>query len=201
MNPFLRTLFTQSEKAVPQTVPRNEGAAPTVSIPPAALQGDIAAIAIENIFQLFDFAALTGKLEVQSTDNSGVFYFRKGMLIHGLLRINQRRIGQILLDSGLITEQQLEECLQLHEQTGGRQRFGQMLVEKGYAEPYALDKSLLRQVKEAFFTTLSWNEGFFRYYPNQMPSPDEIQMFGRIDRLLLEGMVHIDQAALGNREE
>lgn len=201
MNPFLRTLFTQPEKATPPIVPRNEGSAPTVSTPPAALQGDIAAIAIENIFQLFDFAAMTGKLEVQSTDNSGVFYFRKGMLIHGLLRINQRKIGQILLDSHMITAEQLEECLQLHQQTGGRQRFGQMLLDKGYAEPYALDKSLLRQVKEAFFTTLSWNEGYFRFYPNQVPSPDEIQMFGRIDRLLLEGMVHIDQTALDSKEE
>ena len=38
-------------------------------------QGDIAAIALDNIFQLFDFAALSGKLEIRTLENDGIFYF------------------------------------------------------------------------------------------------------------------------------
>jgi len=201
MSPFLRTLFKpQAKKAAPQPGQRDEEPAPTATTPPA-LQGNIAAIAIEDVFQLFDFAALTGKLEVESTANSGTFYFRKGVLIHGLLRINHRRIGQILLDSQVITEQQLEECLRLHEQTGSRQRFGQILLDKGYAKPDRLDKSLSLQVKEAFFEALSWHEGTFRFYPDQVPAPDEVQLYARIDHLLLEGMVHIDQTSLDDNDE
>jgi hypothetical protein len=196
MNPFLGNFFkTQSKQdAIPDSK-RPENPMQTVAVPHAALQGDVAAIAIENVFQLFEFASLTGKLEVQTSTNSGNFFFRKGMLIHGLLRVNQRKIGQILLDAKAITPEQLAECIHLHEQAGARQRFGQILLDKGYAQPYLLDKSLLRQIKEAFFEALSWNEGTFRYYPDQMPPSDEIQMYGRIDRLLLEGMVYIDQSA------
>ena len=194
MNSFLRTFLKyHPAQAAPQ-------AAPGDSAPSAALQGDIGAIAIENIFQLLDFAALTGKLEVESANNSGTFYFHNGMLIHGLLRVNHRRIGQILRDSQMITQEQFEECLLLHEQTGRRQRFGQILLDKGYAQPGWLDKSLLRQVKEAFFETLSWKEGVFRFYPGQTPEPDEIQMCSRIDHLLLEGMMHIDQTSLDEEE-
>ncbi|MCL2790828.1 MAG: DUF4388 domain-containing protein [Desulfobulbus sp.] len=164
-------------------------------------QGDISVIPIENIFQLLDVAALTGKLDIRSTDNRGTFYFRKGVLIHGLLKSNQRKIGQILLDTQAVTEEQLQECLQLYEQSGSRQRFGKFLLEKGYAQPYLLDKSLLHQIKDAFFEALSWTKGTFRFYTGQGPAPDEIQMYGRIDRLLIEGMVHIDRTSSGESEE
>lgn len=202
MNTLLRSLFKpQTQKTVPLAVPGDEDAEPMLSEPTPALQGDISAIAIEDVVQLFDFAALTGKLEVHSATNSGTFFFRKGSLIHGLLQINHRRIGQILLDSGVITEQQLEECLLLHERTDTRQRFGQILLEKGYAKSDWLDSSLLRQVKEAFFETLSWHEGIFKFYPGEIPAPDEVQMHARIDHLLLEGMVHIDQNASDEEDE
>ena len=181
---------SKRENNIPTIQPRISASRPTVS-----LQGDIGAVPVENIFQLLDFAALTGKLEIQSKDNSGVFYFRKGMLIYGLLQSNQRKIGQILLDAQAITEEQLEECLQLHKRSGTRKRFGKFLLEKGYAQPYLLDKSLLYQIREAFFEALSWNEGTFKFYVGQKPDPNEIQMYGRINRLLLEGMVHIDQVS------
>lgn len=196
MNPFLRTLFKPSERTIPRNGMGNGAESVLATVPPPALQGDIAAIAIENIFQLIDFAALTGKLEIESTVNSGTFYFRKGMLIHGLLRVNHRRIGQILLDARLITADQLEECLRIHEQADTRKRFGQILVDKGYAQSEWLEKSLVHQIKESFFEALSWQDGSFVFHPGQAPPPEEIQTYSRIDRLLLEGMVHIDQAAL-----
>jgi hypothetical protein len=158
-----------------------------------ALQGDIAVIAIEDIFQLFDFAALTGKLEVFSPTNSGTFYFKKGSLIHGVLQVSPRRIGEILLESRLISPEQLQECLRLHEHQHPKRRFGQILVEKGYIPPERLDESLLSQIKESFFETLSWQEGSFLFYQNQEPKPEEVRLYARIEHLLLEGMVRIDR--------
>ncbi|MCL1979729.1 MAG: DUF4388 domain-containing protein [Proteobacteria bacterium] len=166
----------------------------------ASLQGDLETIPIENIFQLLDLATLTGKLLIQAKGNSSIFFFRKGMLIRGLLKAKQRRIGQILLDAQAITEEQLQECLQLHQRSRSRQRFGKLLLEKGYIQPYLLDKSLLRQIKEAFFETLSWGKGSFKFYSGQVPDPDETQMCVRIDRLLLEGMVHVDQVSSPEKE-
>jgi len=198
MAPFFRSdrqSQSRQEAAVPAVQPRTPASGQTPS-----LQGDIGVVPVENVFQLFDFAALTGKLEIQSKGNSGIFYFRKGMLIYGLLHANQRKIGQILLDAQAITKEQLEECLQLYKQSGSRQRFGKFLLDKGYAQPYLLDKSLLYQIREAFFEALSWNEGSFKFYAGQKPDPDEIQMYGRINRLLLEGMVFIDQASSTERD-
>jgi hypothetical protein len=159
-----------------------------------SFQGNIAAIAMENIFQLLDFAALTGKLEVNSPDNTGNFYFTKGVLTSGMLQINHRKIGEILLESQLITEEQLQECLRLHKQSNFQRRFGQILLELGYIQPSILNESLLSQIKEAFFEALSWQEGTFVFYRNMVPAPDAIRLQARVDHLLLEGMVYIDNS-------
>jgi len=157
-----------------------------------AFQGNIAAIALENIFQLLDFAALTGRLEVQSPENTGNFYFTKGVLTYGMLQIQPRKIGEILLEAKMITPTQLQECLRLHAQGQFQQRFGQILVEQGYVQADGLDSSLSRQIKEAFFATLSWQEGTFAYFPDQLPSPEAARLQARVDHLLLEGMISID---------
>lgn len=199
---FLNTFFkTQSANtAVAPSRPINGVPTTPLACTPA-MQGDISAITLENVFQLFDFAALTGKLEIESPTNCGIFYFRNGTLIHGLLRLNQRKIGQFLLDAQVITQEQLDECLRLHHELGADHRLGQILLKMGYIKPGWLDKSLLAQVKEAFFETLSWNEGSFKFYPNQAPPPDTAQFYTRIDHLLLEGMVAIDDQAAPDDDE
>ncbi|MGE4559557.1 MAG: DUF4388 domain-containing protein [Desulfobulbus sp.] len=155
-------------------------------------QGDITAIALDNIFQLFDFAGLSGKLEVRSQENDGIFFFTEGVFTYGTLRINPRRIGSILLETGVVTSAQLEECLQLHERSGQQRPLGQILVDKGYVDPQLLGDSLERQIKEAFFETLAWEQGTFVFYPGEEPAPTVAQLQERVDRLLLEGMVYLD---------
>lgn len=200
---FLNTLFKPqpANTVAPSSRPVN-GVQTVASASTPAMQGDISVITLENVFQLFDFAALTGKLEIESPTNCGTFYFRNGTLIHGLLRLNQRKIGQLLLEAQVITQEQLDECLRLHHQLGPGHRLGQILLKMGYIKPGWLDKSLLAQVKEAFFETLSWHQGTFKFYPDQAPPPDTAQFYTRIDHLLLEGMVAIDdQANPGDDEE
>lgn len=180
----------------PQTPPTSSRhAADQPAKTAAAFQGDIAAIALENIFQLFDFAALSGKLEVHAPENSGSFYFASGVLTYGMLRINPRKIGEMLLESGMITEEQLHECLLLHRQDQGTRPLGHLLQEKGYVDAARLDDLLIRQIKEAFFESLSWRQGTFAFYPGQMSVPTTMRLQERVDHLLLEGMVYLDTLA------
>lgn len=197
MKSILQTIFghqPQEQTSAPPLL-REEPLAAVPAGAAAALQGDIAEIALENIFQFLDLAALTGRLDVRSPANGGSFYFRNGALTHGVLHVSQRRIGEILLESNLITADQLQECLRLHEQARPNKRFGQILLDRDYIPPAKLDNSLLQQMKEAFFETLSWHEGSFSFYPKLVPAPEEMQTRARIDSLLLEGMMHLDERA------
>lgn len=157
-----------------------------------ALQGDIALIAIDDIFQLIDHASLTGELEIHSDVDSGSFFFSKGMLVFGMLETNQKMIGEILINERLITAEQLDECLVLHEKSERQQRLGSVLIEQGYLHQDNLTASLGRQIKEAFFEVLGWTEGRFLFHSNQEPGKERVLIRERIDHLLLEGMIYID---------
>jgi hypothetical protein len=162
---------------------------------PVGFQGDIAVIALDNVFQLIDLAGLSGRLEVRAQENGGTFYFVNGVFIYGTLQVHPRRIGSILLDSGLISEQQLQECLELHKHEHQRRPRGQILLDRGYVDPARLDVFLQQQIREAFYASLSWRQGSFAYYPGEVAHPATIQLRERVDHLLLEGMVYLDSHA------
>ena len=84
MKSILQTIFghqPQERTSAPPLL-REEPLAAVPAGAAAALQGDIAEIALENIFQFLDLAALTGRLDVRSPANGGSFYFRNGALTH-----------------------------------------------------------------------------------------------------------------------
>ena len=159
-----------------------------------ALQGNIAAIELNNIFQFFDYASASGELRIIGEENNASFFFQKGMLIFGALSVNQKKIGDLLLESKLITAQQLSQCLEIHAEQGRRRRLGEILVRKGFLEFESLAELLKKQAREAFFTTLSWKKGMFFFYADQYPSKEEILINERIDHLLLEGIVRMDNS-------
>lgn len=164
-----------------------------------SLQGDIAAIELNNIFQFFDYASLSGELRVVSDLNNASFFFQKGMLIFGALSVNTKKIGSLLVDSGFITEAQLSQCLKIHTQHGMRRRLGDILVRKGFLKFETLAEILKQQAREAFFETLSWKNGMFFFYTNQYPSQEEILINERIDHLLLEGIVRMDNTSFDKK--
>jgi len=159
-----------------------------------SLQGNIAVIELNNIFQFFDYAKASGELRIVSDQNNASFFFQKGILIFGALSKNTKRIGELLLESGHISKAQLMQCLKIHNQHGMRRRLGDIIVRKGYLKLETLAEILQIQARDAFFETLSWKTGMFFFYANQHPSPEEILINERIDHLLLEGIVRLDNS-------
>lgn len=160
-----------------------------------SMQGDIAAIELNNIFQFFDYAAISGELRIVTEQNHGHFFFQQGMLIFGALGVNQKKIGDLLLESKCITTVQLSRCLDIHTQHQKRRRLGEILVREGFIEFERLAEMLKVQAKEAFFTTLAWKKGMFYFYSEQYPAKEEILINERIDHLILEGIVRIDESS------
>lgn len=195
MKTFLRNLFARQRADQSVSLP---GRALPVEADTtergAAMQGDIGAISLVNIFQFLSLAGLTGRLDLHSTANVGHFYFQEGILTRGVLRTSRRRLGEILVQSEVITEEQLQECLQGNGVDQPARRIGEILLERGYVEPVKLGDTLFMQMKEAFMATLSWQEGRFAFFPDQLPDRNEFQAYARIDQLLLEGMADADEA-------
>lgn len=193
MKSLFRGIFSRSQPELTEGQLGSRGALDLQERDGIAFQGSLAAVRIDDVFQLFDYAALTGELELTTTDNSGCFFFKEGVLVFGLLESNQRKIGEILLESNLVTEKQLTDCLIIHKNAKQQKRLGHILMEQGYIQHDTLSASLAKQVKEAFFEVMQWRNGTFHFHLDRLPADEEIMLSERIDHLLLEGVIRIDK--------
>ena len=155
--------------------------------------GSIDVVTIEGIFQLLYVTNLTGKLVLNDIPNHATFRFTSGQLTWGSLHSSETQIGQRLVKSALITEDQLDECLAIQNTEMKQKRIGEILLSKGFLQPDILHESLKDQAREAFFSVLNWRTGTFSFVAEATFDQDEVSVSERIDHLLLEGAVHIDK--------
>ena len=185
--------------------PVNGNGVPEDETPAVDFQGSIDIVSIEGIFQLFYLTNLTGELTLSNHPQKATFHFSKGLLTWGTLHTEQKQIGRRLINSELITEEQLTECLSIQGEQKDEKRIGEILLQKGFLQSDMLHESLKKQAKEAFFSVLNWTSGTFSFISNVTSEKDEVSISERIDHLLLEGAVHIDKfsdgQATSNSEE
>lgn len=159
---------------------------------PAAFQGDLSIITIENLMQLVSHAALSGELQLSTPGNSAIFYVHQGILVYGYLEKNPMKIGQRLLEANYITKEHLQECLLICQKQNPRPKIGKILVEKGYLKQEQLEKIIKELIKAIFFEVLSWKEGFFTFSIKKIPSGERTLLDERIDHLILAGLIYLE---------
>ena len=161
------------------------------------LQGSVGVVSIEGIFQLLYLTNLTGVLVLKDLPRQATFHFTNGQLTWGSLHSENTQIGQRLLKSKVISEEQLNECLSIQDSEKRKKRIGELLLSKGFLQADILHESLKDQAREAFFSVLSWRTGTFSFVAQITQEKDDVSVSERIDHLLLEGAVHIDKSADG----
>ncbi|MBE0585787.1 MAG: DUF4388 domain-containing protein [Desulfofustis sp.] len=156
------------------------------------LQGSLAAIPIEVVIQILGFSQLSGVLALHNSHQRATLVINKGNLVWGSLHQQQRRLGQRLLSSSIITVEQLQECLALQKRVTPREKLGEILVTKGLLGLELLHESLETQIKEAFFDILDWQVGTFSFNVKNGFSTDRFMLEKQIEHLLLEKAVMVD---------
>ncbi len=160
---------------------------------PAAFQGDLTAINIENLMQLVSQASLTGELQLTVSDNSVIFFVHEGTLVFAHLEKNPMRIGQRLIDENYITSEDLQECLTRSQGQSKKSRIGEQLVESGYLKQADLEKTIKEQIKDIFFEVLSWKNGKFCFMIKDISTSKCIFLEERMDHLIIEGIIQLDE--------
>jgi hypothetical protein len=95
-----------------------------------ALTGDLKTFFITTILQLLHNNAKTGVLRVWCSSDKVKIYAHDGAIIYAMKLKHDHRLGQLLKKQGLISDQQLKECLLI-----GREKkltLGKVLNDKGY---------------------------------------------------------------------
>lgn len=156
-----------------------------------AIRGSLSEAALSDVIQLLSFSMKSGCLSVTDGRNFGNIFINQGRIVYATLLNRNVRLGDILLNKGLITREALDQALQLQKQR--KTRLGEVLVELGALSNDALLAELKEQITETIFTMLMWETGYFNFESDLLPSEEEITVQISPQEILLEGARRVDE--------
>jgi hypothetical protein len=159
------------------------------------LGGDLAVMEPSMIFQVTGICGLTGRMKLITIDNVASFWFREGGLLFATIDTRKKKLGEFLIESGMISEKQLDEALESMRKEKGGERIGNILIDRGYIDYETLEKAIHEQIKEVVYEVLPWTKGQFVFFSEVEPEHEDILLDIRMDHLILEGLKRIDEAA------
>jgi tetratricopeptide (TPR) repeat protein len=160
-----------------------------------AIRGSLKEASLPDVIQLLFLGRRSGCLSVADRQRHGSIYFEEGWIIYAAIVNRRDRLGDMLLASGALTRDQLDQALVLQGTAPGR-RIGELLVNLGMLLPEQLRRSVRLQVEEAVYALFSWTTGSFSFEAGVRPPLEE--QLDRIspESLLLEGARRVDEWSL-----
>lgn len=194
-----------TEKAEPAPAPGPAGGEDQA----VTMRGDLEQINLADIFQTLGMSKMEGVLRIRNPLEERQIYCRDGNLrVHVPGRVATRRLGQRLVQAGLVQAEDLRTALL--EQRKDKKPIGQVLVAKGLVSQQAIDEIVSTQVAEDLFALFTWRHGTFEFWKGE-PNAALKEVFSscpeyEVNRLLLEVARRSDEwqvilAAIGSLDE
>lgn len=109
---------------------------------------------------------VTGTIDIKSYYGVGSIYLIDGKVIMASSSQSTERIGRRVVESGLLTEVQLQQALKQQKEDKERKHLGEILVKLGLIDNIDLEKLIHIQIKEIIYGMNFWKDGFFRFDHN-----------------------------------
>jgi len=160
-----------------------------------AIKGSLKEASLPDVIQLLAMGQKTGCLAVAHRHNFGYVYFRNGRIIYASIVNRRDRLGDILVNSGRISPEQLAQAIDL-QGTFGDKKLGQILVDTGAISREELVQYVALQIEEAVYFLFTWNSGTFNFEVDVQPATQDVLVSIAPETLLLEGARRVDEWSL-----
>lgn len=155
------------------------------------LFGEIAeASGFYDLLQFLARAKWRGELIVQIDDVRRSVFFDEGHVVAARSAAVQERIGEVLRRAGLLTETQIDACVE--RQGDGSLRFGEAAVELGFITTEALFRAMDRQLETVFESVVSATRGSFYFFLGYDEASLSHRQRHRVDALLVKSISRIE---------
>jgi hypothetical protein len=159
---------------------------------PVDFKGSLKSLDLSTILQILSSEDRTGVLHFSQGQAVRAICFKDGKMVAASGSKGQR-LGQILYDRGLISQEQLQEALKQAREAD--KRLGEVLLDFGYIDEDSLKELIRYQIREAVLDISLWVEGDFEY----RDCPIEFDERGVEDintmRIILEAAARKDESA------
>ncbi len=123
------------------------------------IRGDVDVLGISNLLQMLSMNGCKGYLTLQQENQKKIIHFLNDgiRLVAGARRTNP--LGEILIRSGKLTRDQLDELLAEQRRTGTP--LGEIVQERGILTKSVIESALREQVSEEIYDLFTWAEAKF----------------------------------------
>ena len=156
------------------------------------LEGSLNRFSVAEVFQLLSFSRKTGTLGLQRNEEVAMVYFNQGNVIYAYTPQQKLPLGEVLVQQGVMTAEQLTAALAEKEKHQNR-RIGEIFVKFGFVTRSQMEEAVRRQVEELIYRLLHWEVGNFKFYENEFPTEEEILIHISTENLILEGVRRLDE--------
>src|SRR6185295_1094983 len=157
-----------------------------------AIKGSLKEASLPDVIQLLFLGRRTGCLALADRHNFGTIYVEEGHIIYAAIVNRRDRLGDILVRSGRITQEQLQDAVAAQE--GDREhKLGEILVERGVLPREQLESYIRLQIEEAVYYLFTWISGTFNFEAGVRPELEDFLVRINPEFLLLEGARRVDE--------
>jgi hypothetical protein len=162
------------------------------------LAGSLETFNIANLLQFLSFDKKTGVLQISGGGNTAKIFIKSGFIVYATSSQQEFRLGHFLRSEGVLSDEKLQECLQLAEEKN--QQLGRFLVEQGYISRSSLKDFLHLQAEEILYDIFLWEAGDFEYTDTPIDIKEKLFIPLNPMGIIMEATRRIDEQSIIKRE-
>lgn len=160
------------------------------------LEGSIEDFGLADILQLLYFQKKTGLLTVDGRLGRIKVYFLNGNIVaaESKKKMEEKRIGKILVKKGLLTDEKLREVLEKKKNT--RSKIGSILVKEGLVSKEDVEEIIVNQLTEIVVQLFNWKKGTYDFKAQKVQPDRELDISVDTQHMLMDGLRIVDELAV-----
>ncbi len=158
-----------------------------------SLEGSIKEFGLAEILQLISMQKKSGVVSISHGIESTTLHFDNGQLVFAtsISGGETKRLGEILVNSGKLTEDNVSESLRIQAMT--KERIGNLFVSSGHVSTDEVKEALQQQLMDVIFHVLRWKDGHYKFEACEIDYDREFQIPVQTDFILMEGSRMVDE--------
>ncbi len=139
-----------------------------------SLVGKLEDLSVGDILQILSMSRRTGILTIETSEGKSTILFKNGLILNSTSPSPSiPSLGQILVERGLVTEDRLQQLLELQKKRGN-EPLGSILLEAEIIDENTLHEIIKARIRETIAHLMKFREGNFSFDLREVVPFDEI---------------------------
>lgn len=149
------------------------------------MRGDLSETSVADLCRGLSDAEATGAVELDGPEGAARVFFRQGAVYWAMSPAPRARLGDRLVNGGLLTAEQLEQALAAQRDSTERSKLGAILADQGLVTRDVIRVFVQEQILDALFDLMRWRDGSYAFRAGDAAS-EKLPIDIPVDQLLVE---------------